>query len=743
MLALCKNSTREFKSICKEDLKQKLDDYIMDLVSDMEEEGMMCLDECESQGDFHMTTYWLEGPYSESLRFIKNVSKEYYADFMYACILKKYESYKQYPCSLKGLELKVKKNFKAGSYKAYLAYEALASILLREYQGTSPWKCVYGAEFTDMIDMHKKYAFKNALTDSDFPVLRNSNLAAAMLGDGNNYVESSSCYDVFAFLADELQEDDKKHDEAIFTPDAFQYEAVVSRHKCFHELLASKKSLKSDLVDYYQRFSTIPSYDDEDTRLEFVNSVGDVIYDKYMHQFEYPPYSHPLKDGSLLIDYYKSEDNKYKFIIMLNIIGVQNKKFVWKHICNELFDIPRTPEETQQFVIHLAEVLKIKLAGKEKPRSKNNAEEVEEFAIEGKYPRKNLATHGLNLDHDKITFSMADQQSIYIIKKSLRYSKKPVISCSWGKDSVTVLHQTLRVDRNISVLMNNSLSEYGETMALKDKLLKQWGIVNFLECFPKKGVHYFGLVDNFGWNFEAKGSRKDHKISNSERCCYELKHRSTFDAIKKYGFDVDFSGLRGVGEGRNRTLAGKRDSIFYRCGSDYWNLMRANPIIFYDDELVRQYHQVYNVPHSKIYDMILWKKGTDEEKIKTTNYFNVDFDDPDIAYMPRTGCQYCLVTASKNYLAWLKSFKPKEYYFLMKTKGLAKTLYALGMKYKVIKANTVSEKPKQLSLFSSEAKVPQSYARTITDTELDSMSFEYLENLIERRPCMFTANLGK
>lgn len=310
------------------------------------------------------------------------------------------------------------------------------------------------------------------------------------------------------------------------------------------------------------------------------------------------------------------------------------------------------------------------------------------------------------------------------------YSENPAISCSFGRDSVRVLHLIRRITKTgVKILWTDTWNEYSETIALKNKLVNEWGIgQDLIVTHPEKGVNFFSLKNKNGWNFEGKSSRSEHersdgskdKASNSEACCEFLKHQPMKRAIAQYGFDLDFAGIRGLGEGYSRFLTSKRDGVIYYA--NVWNLIRCNPIVFFDENLSEKYDKFYNVPQSEVYSKILYD------------------DNGKVIYKPRTGCWSCMVTAKRGYLKWLKEFKPKQYWFLMDNQGLARTLFAMGMKYKIKKA---PDSNSQISLFDKEDNDEDSSFSTITEEKLNSLDVNYLENLIQWRPCIFQDNIGK
>ena len=58
-----------------------------------------------------------------------------------------------------------------------------------------------------------------------------------------------------------------------------------------------------------------------------------------------------------------------------------------------------------------------------------------------------------------------------VILRAIKESKNPSVSCSWGKDSVVMLSLVRKFCKNTIVMFANTLCEYPETYAYRDKML--------------------------------------------------------------------------------------------------------------------------------------------------------------------------------------------------------------------------------------------------------------------------------
>ena len=196
-------------------------------------------------------------------------------------------------------------------------------------------------------------------------------------------------------------------------------------------------------------------------------------------------------------------------------------------------------------------------------------------------------------------------------------------------------------------------------------------------------------------------------------------------------------GLR-ASESMSRAQSGKRDGAVYYAKS--FHMIRVNPITFFTEDLADRYMAKYKVPQSKIYDMVLYYEDI---------YDKVDDDDfGKISYAPRTGCWPCL-TRGINYLQWLKHFKPKLYWHLMRDRGLAKTLFSANAhKLGLAKPrDTINVKQKdsldQITFFDTEETTSKctSCNSDVEDMSaeevLENISVEMMEMWITKRPCKF------
>lgn len=684
-----------------EETRKKLDYFLIKQLEDLEDEGAMCLELCEEENDFHMTTYWVSGTYDEAAEFLTAIKDKKELNLMMYVIKQKY------PNDIEKLKEKVKWR---GYNQLGLTLEMLATLMLKDYQTSDIWCSIYGCTQEDMADFNKNHVLNALYTQEEFPVMQIEDIVGTMFEEDTGYgvrntVQPSDLYDVFAYNVEELKlnKQVKVKEEYVFTPDTFEYEGVVYRSKKYIDL---KKDIKAKGVNLFSYM---------EMQMQGISNV-EIIRQKYLYEFD-DLKMNLFTEKNFLVN--KISENQMRIVFIID--GIENKKKISKEIYNKIFEIPEDIQGVQDFVINLAEDIKVTLAGKEKERNK------EVYAVGGLYPRKNLATHGLQLiknlapkdrstpRYTNITAKLAEAQSLYIIKKSLRLSGNMALSCSFGVDSILALYLTRKVKKNAyDIVFNNSRMEYDETIQFKNKIIKEWDLKNIIETLPVKD--FWKLKEENGWNWQDKGDRNVNNIngkkaSASEQCCYYIKHLPMYNLISEKGYDADISGLR-ADESRQRVNAGKRDGVFYFAKT--WDLFKVNPLLFWTNEMVWEYVQDENIPYSGIYDQKLYNEKDDE-----------------IIYEPRTGCWACMLNAKRNYLRWLKHYKREKYDFLMFNKGMAKDLYAMGMNYQIKKADTT-----QVSMFDT-VNTEEKESFVLREEDITQERLEYYESLIDRRPCLF------
>lgn len=259
---------------------------------------------------------------------------------------------------------------------------------------------------------------------------------------------------------------------------------------------------------------------------------------------------------------------------------------------------------------------------------------------------------------------MTNQITVDEIAKAIDRHQNPVVACSFGKDSMAVLHLARRAYPDIPVIFNNTKVEYPDTLRLKRQLVNDWNL-NLIEAKPLDGWTFWDIVEKYGFPI---GQRRG--TSTTSKCCYYLKKKPMAHAIKKHNWDLILDGMT-IFESRQRYLQLSKyiDNGGYRFNKK-WKCHKLSPILDWTPADVWDYIEENNLPYNEYYDKTLneipqmTKRG-----IREKGYYRC----------LRVGCWACTVPMRYNpyHLIHLKQYYPKLHQLILK-KGLAKFLIEHG-----------------------------------------------------------------
>jgi len=232
------------------------------------------------------------------------------------------------------------------------------------------------------------------------------------------------------------------------------------------------------------------------------------------------------------------------------------------------------------------------------------------------------------------------ETAINLTKIVLAKHEKPVVACSFGKNSMVVLHMVRQLNPNVYVLFNNTLMEYPDTYEFKRTISEKWRL-NLIETKPLRT--FWWVVENYGFPLFSRKGYKDA----SKNCCRHLKEYPIVRILHRYRFDLYFTGLTRH-ESRLREFSAKKyGNYFYSKTFHHW---KCHPIQDWTDEDVWEYHMIYNIPHNSLYDK------------KSPNGFNL-----------RTGCWCCTIPIKYGKIEFLRMNYPSLWRSLLK-KGIGRLL---------------------------------------------------------------------
>ena len=227
-----------------------------------------------------------------------------------------------------------------------------------------------------------------------------------------------------------------------------------------------------------------------------------------------------------------------------------------------------------------------------------------------------------------------------LIRKALEQSQKAVVACSFGKNSMVVLHMVRKYSPDVQVLFNDTLMEYPETYKHKKEITKKWNL-NVIQTRPTKT--FWWIVENYGFPLF---SRKGHKDA-PKNCCRYLKEYPVDKILRKYKFDLYFTGLSRH-ESRLREFSAKKyGNYFFSKRSKHW---KCHPIQDWTNDDVWKYHNIYKLPRNSFYDKKIPK-----------------------GFHLRTGCWCCTIPIKYGKIEFLRDQYPHLWKLLLK-KGLGQLI---------------------------------------------------------------------
>jgi 3'-phosphoadenosine 5'-phosphosulfate sulfotransferase (PAPS reductase)/FAD synthetase len=254
------------------------------------------------------------------------------------------------------------------------------------------------------------------------------------------------------------------------------------------------------------------------------------------------------------------------------------------------------------------------------------------------------------------------------VREALLAHKKPVVAWSGGKDSTALLYLVLQQNPEIDVVWVNTGVEYPECTKFIRELTQEWKInlhiakppMTFWQATEKYGYPFWGKGNSSGywynrvelWN--RKGRHELARIIDvakaSNECCRILKENPAKKLYKELGVDCIILGNM-VSESHQRLLTWmKKGDYFYSISEKRWKLW---PFFAWTDDDIWEFHKIYDIPHSPIYD-----KGH-----------------------RRNGCWPCLMDLKypDNHFRALRHSHPKLWKFLVNDKKIGEIILALKL----------------------------------------------------------------
>lgn len=205
------------------------------------------------------------------------------------------------------------------------------------------------------------------------------------------------------------------------------------------------------------------------------------------------------------------------------------------------------------------------------------------------------AAHFLN-DAIEWSYEKKLEESRKVTKWALRWSSNPIISSSFGKDSVVLTFLVHEIDDSVPILFNDTGVGFTETKKYKDRLIEEYGLTVH-ETQPE--MTFWEIVEEHGYPKQSRHSKTGDP--REPACCKILKYRPTEKFIKENDVDLNFVGLLGD-EGRYRRWAfilKGASAHYYMKSMDIWKCI---PLIWWTKEDVWRYHDEMGIPRNPVYE---------------------------------------------------------------------------------------------------------------------------------------------
>ena len=150
-----------------------------------------------------------------------------------------------------------------------------------------------------------------------------------------------------------------------------------------------------------------------------------------------------------------------------------------------------------------------------------------------------------------------------LIKEATENYEKIGVSCSFGKDSMVLLHLCKKVKADIEIFSVDSDTEFQETYDFIEKIASDWNLNHISHTYKQADI--------------AK--------ETPDQCCNERKVTCFKKAVENY--ETIITGVRKT-EGKTRT-----DFKYIEKGQ---GLQKINPILTFSEKDIWRYCAIYNIP---------------------------------------------------------------------------------------------------------------------------------------------------
>ncbi len=225
--------------------------------------------------------------------------------------------------------------------------------------------------------------------------------------------------------------------------------------------------------------------------------------------------------------------------------------------------------------------------------------------------------HVKKLQIDQKTLEEKIQHSKELIQESIQtYGTRVAVACSWGKDSMVLLHLARSIDPDVPIFSVLTIHKPKETFEFVVKVVNQYNIKPRIfmvgdvvpEILKKNNIDVT-LLPMEQYRIEAEKIKKETGnelyYEDPDLCCKLLKVVPVRYAFTTLGLQAWFSGLRNT-EGFTRKYTAEIEKI-----SDHET--KINPLIMWTEEEIWKYSKTNKLPAHPWYR----RKFRDGRKIRS------------------------------------------------------------------------------------------------------------------------------
>jgi len=215
------------------------------------------------------------------------------------------------------------------------------------------------------------------------------------------------------------------------------------------------------------------------------------------------------------------------------------------------------------------------------------------FSLQEVWDRIKGWSHEQKLDHAKMVIENAVET----------HGDKLAVACSFGKDSLVILHLTRQYNPDVYVSFQNTLCQEVGVYRLKKQLTEEWNL-NLIESRPGKSkygkkITFWSCVEKYGFP-GLKMRNRYIGTSNYPKCCYYLKEKPATLLYRKHSIEGTILGIQAAESNNRKHVIAKMGCMYYTKKEKIWKYL---PLAFWNNDDVWRYIKKNKVPYPKEYDI--------------------------------------------------------------------------------------------------------------------------------------------